>query len=97
MTPFKVLISKWFLDPMLDLRKPTVLATTAPWILGLDPTPMTASMREYLTALRDHKCVNMVKKYRDSQGRMRVVPGLYNECECFTFIFFPSCMSLIFI
>lgn len=58
------------------VRKPTVLATTAPWIHGLNPHPMTAAMREYLGVLRDHKSVHMVKKYRDGQGRPRVVPSL---------------------
>lgn len=78
---------------LLLLRKPTLLITTAKFLLPMSDYVMTwerrrlvifvaplyqsnALLRQELKRLQKYKGIKMVKKYRDSQGKRRVVSRL---------------------
>ena len=78
---------------LLLLRKPTLLITTAKFLLPMSDYVMTwerrrlvifvaplyqsnALLSQELKRLQKYKGIKMVKKYRDSQGKRRVVSRL---------------------
>ena len=63
-----------FLLWIFDLRKPTLLITTAPFLIPFSKISMTWERRMELKRLQCMKGVKMVRKYRDRQGKLRVVP-----------------------
>lgn len=57
------------------LQAPTLVITTAPWLVNMPVERMNLQLRDQLNNMRQYRQIQMVRKYRDSAGKHRVVRG----------------------